>query len=101
VPSGILRLDVRATIKTDDDELINTSYNGVIQCSKEQTDRLNNREELKTQDCYFVTAPTFETKSEKYGRLNGLQTVGKMISLKGGDHIRYDIFSPVCALWRW
>jgi hypothetical protein len=30
---------------------------------------------------------------KKYGWLNGLQTVGKMISLKGGDHIRYDIFT--------
>ena len=93
MPSGILRLDVRATIKTDDGELIYTSYNGVIQCSKEQTDRLNKGDELKAEDCYFLTAPTFETKSEKYGWLNGLQTVGKMISLKGGDHIRYDIFT--------
>ena len=32
--SGILRLDVRMTIQTDDSELIFTSYNGVIQCSK-------------------------------------------------------------------
>src|SRR5215467_3960517 len=36
MPSGIFRIDVRVTIKTDDGELIYTSYNGVIQCSKEQ-----------------------------------------------------------------
>jgi hypothetical protein len=72
---GTLRLDVRGTIKTDDGEHIYTSYNGVIQCSKEQMDRLNKGEEMKTEDCYFLTAPTFETKSEKYGWLNGLQTV--------------------------
>lgn len=93
MPSGVLRLDVRVTIKTDDSELIYVSYNGVIQCSKEQSDRLNKGEELKTDDCYFLTAPTFVTKSEKYGWLNGVQAVGKMVSVKGGDHVRYDIFA--------
>src|SRR6195256_6394940 len=29
------------------------SYNSAIQCSKEQMDRLNAGEELKTGDCYF------------------------------------------------
>jgi hypothetical protein len=47
MPSGILRLDVRSTIQTDDGDLIFSSFNGAIQCSKEQTDRLNAGEELK------------------------------------------------------
>jgi hypothetical protein len=93
MPSGILRLDVRATIQTDDNELIFVSYNGVIQCSKEQTDRLNAGEQLKAGDCHFVTAPTFETKSERYGWLNAVQAVGKMVSLKGGDHVEYELFA--------
>jgi hypothetical protein len=79
--------------QTDDNELIYFSYNGVIQCSEEQSDRLNAGEELKTGDCHFITAPTFETKSEKYGWINCVQAVGKMVSLKGGDHITYDIFA--------
>ena len=74
-------------------DLTFVSYNGAIQCSKEQMDRLNAGEELKTGDCYFVTAPTFETKSETYGWINAVQAVGKMVSLKGGDHIDYDIFA--------
>jgi hypothetical protein len=93
MPSGILRIDVRGTIQTDTNDLIFVSYNGAAQCSKEQLDRLNAGEELKTGDCYFVTAPTFETKSEKYGWINAIQAVGKMTSLKGGDHIDYDIFA--------
>jgi hypothetical protein len=93
MPSGILRLDVRGTIQTDTNDLIFVSYNGAVQCSKEQMDRLNAGEELKTADCYFITAPTFETKSEKYGWINAIQAVGKMTSLKGGDHIDYDIFA--------
>lgn len=93
MPSGVLRLDVRLTIQTDDNELIYMTYSGVIQCSKEQSDRLNAGEELKAGDCHFITAPTFETKSEKYGWINAVQAVGKMVSLKGGDHIDYEIFA--------
>jgi hypothetical protein len=93
MPSGVLRQDVRGTIQTDTNDLIFVSYNSAIQCSKEQMDRLNAGEELKTGDCYFITAPTFETKSEKYGWINAVQAVGKMTSLKFGDHIEYDIFA--------
>jgi hypothetical protein len=35
-----------------------------------------------TGDCYFITAPTFETKSERDGWLNGVEAVGKMQSTK-------------------
>ena len=34
MPSGVLRLDVRVTIQTDDGELIYASYGGAIQCSR-------------------------------------------------------------------
>jgi hypothetical protein len=93
--SGVLRLDVRATIQTDDGELIYLSYGGVIQCNKEQADRLNAGEQLKADDCYFITSPMFQTKSNKYGWLNAVQAVGKMVSLKAGDgsYVRYNIFA--------
>lgn len=74
MPSGIFRLDVRGTIQTDDGDLIFTSYNGVIQCSKEQMDRFNGG-------------------AEKYGWLNAVQAIAKMTSIKGADHIDYDIFA--------
>jgi len=45
MPSGVLRPDARGTIKTDDGELIYISFNGVIQCSEEKSDRLNKAEE--------------------------------------------------------
>jgi len=54
---------------------------------------LNAGEELKAGDCHFITGPTFETSSEKYKWINGVQAVGKMVTLKGGDHIDYDLFS--------
>jgi hypothetical protein len=95
MPSGVFRLDVRGTIQTDDGELIYVSYGGAIQCGKEQADHLNAGEQLKADDCYFITTPTFQTKSDKYAWLNAVQAVGKMVSLKAGEgsHVRYNIFA--------
>jgi hypothetical protein len=92
--NGVFRLDVRLTIQTDDDQIIFVSYNGVTNCSKEARDRLLKGEMLHTADCYFMTAPTFETKSERYRWLNGVQAVGKMVEVKRGEgaHLMYDIF---------
>jgi Protein of unknown function (DUF3237) len=90
--NGVNRLDVRLTIQTDDDQTIYVSYNGVMQCEKEMFERYIKGELLRAGDCYFVTAPTFETKSERYGWLNGVQAVGKMVEIKRGEHLRYDIF---------
>ena len=92
--NGVFRLDVRLTIQTDDDQIVYVSYNGVSHCPKEVRDRFLRGELLRTDDCYFITAPTFETKSERYGWLNGVQAVGKMLELKGGEgaHLMYDIF---------
>jgi hypothetical protein len=92
LPSGVGRVDVRLVIQTDDNQIIYASYNGIQQCSKEATERLVNNELVKGDECYFITAPTFETGSEKYSWLNAVQTIGKMIELKRGDHIKYDIF---------
>jgi hypothetical protein len=93
MPSGVFRLDVRATIQTDDGALIFLSYNGVIQCGKEQMDRFNAGEELKAGDCHFVTGPTFETSSDKYKWINAVQAVGKMVTVKAADHVDYDLFA--------
>jgi hypothetical protein len=92
LPSDVGRVDVRLIIQTDDNQIIYASYNGVQQCSKEATEKLVNNELVKGDECYFITAPTFETSSEKYSWLNAVQTVGKMVELKRGDHIKYDIF---------
>jgi hypothetical protein len=96
MPSGVFRLDVRETIRTDDDALIYVSFNGVAQCSKELTDRLFTGEQVKADDCYFIVAPTFQTKSDNYAWLNGVQAVGKMVSFKpvgAGSHVRLDLFA--------
>jgi hypothetical protein len=95
MPSGVFRLDVRATCRTDDGADIYVSYNGVIQYSAESAERLAKGEVLTDKDIpYFVTAPTFQTSSEKYAWLNGVQAVGKMVELKAGvgGYVKYDVF---------
>jgi hypothetical protein len=88
-------MDVRATIQTDDNALIFIAWTGLIHCNKEQSERLTKGEVLKENDCYLMAVPTFETKSEKYGWLNGTQAVGKMVSIKAGEggFVRYEVFA--------
>ncbi len=95
MPSGVLRLDVRATLKTDDDQLIYINYNGIIQHSKDSSEKMNNGELLTTKDIpYFITAPTFQTSSEKYAWLNGVQAINKVVEVKLGEggYVKYDVF---------
>jgi hypothetical protein len=93
MPGGIGRMDVRAAIETDDGQVVYFSYNGVQQCKKEGADKAARGELVTSDDCSFISAPTFETKSERYSWLNGVQAIGKMVELKRGDHIIYEIFS--------
>jgi hypothetical protein len=92
LPSGESRLDVRATIKTDDGALIYISYNGVFKDSEETEARANKGEVLTSKDMYFVIAPTMQTSAKKYLWLNGVQCIGKMVSYKNDSYVKYDIF---------
>jgi hypothetical protein len=87
-----LRLDARVTIETDEHEIIYMSYNGRMHCDKENTDRFRKGEVLKADDCYLISAPTFQTKSEKYSWLNDVQAIGKMVEYRNGEHLIYDLF---------
>jgi hypothetical protein len=94
MPGGSSRLDVRATLKTDDGALIYISYNGIISHSKESFDRLMKGEVLTSKDHYFVTAPTMETSAEKYAWLNRVQCIGKIVEVKVGEgaFVKYDLY---------
>ena len=92
MPDGSSRLDVRLTIKTDDNEFIFMEYGGVAALSKDASERLAKGEDVTHADGYFLTAPRFTTASMKYAWLNRVQAIGKMVSLRQGHHIEYDIF---------
>ncbi|HKU22212.1 MAG TPA: DUF3237 domain-containing protein [Terriglobales bacterium] len=94
MPGGQIRVDVRLTLETEDAQIIFMSYNGIVQLKDDALQRLMRGEAITAQDAYFVIAPTFETRSEKYSWLNGVQAVGKMVSFQRGNdsHVQYEVF---------
>jgi hypothetical protein len=67
---GVLCLDVRLTLKTDDGALIYMSYKGMRHGPADVMARLNKGEAVDPASYYFRAVPVFETSSEKYGWLN-------------------------------
>ena len=67
---GVLQLDVRATLQTDDGALIYMTYRGFRHGPAEVIDRLNRGEAVDPFTYYFRTAPFFETGDERYAWLN-------------------------------
>jgi len=92
LPSGVSRLDVRVTIKTDDGALIYMTYNGIIKDTKESEARSDKGEVLTSKDHYFIIAPTLETSAKKYEWLNGVQCIGKIVEDKNEAYVKYDVF---------
>jgi hypothetical protein len=72
---GIGRVDVRATIRTDDGELIFMTSTGVIHLSHEKLEALGNGAHIRWDEGYIRTSPLFETGSERYAWLNGTVTI--------------------------
>lgn len=65
-PDGASLLNVRATLKTDDEQLIYMTYDGIMYTPPGATPA----------DMYWRTTPRFETASEKYGWITRIITVG-------------------------
>ena len=64
-PDGVLELDLRVTLETDDHALILMTFQG-----------LRHGEVKDPASYYFRTLPRFETSTEKYAFLNRIVTVG-------------------------
>jgi hypothetical protein len=67
---GVLTLDVRLTLETDDKQLIYMSYRGMRHGPKEVMERLGRGEPVDPASYYFRAIPSFETASEKYSWMN-------------------------------
>ncbi len=74
-PDGVLQLDVRVTLETDDGQLIYMTYRGVRHGPDEVIARLNGGEDVDPSEYYFRTAPFFETGSPAYAWLNSIISV--------------------------
>jgi hypothetical protein len=69
-PDGVLQLDARLTLQTDDGQQIGMRYTGYRHGPKDVLDRLNRGEQVDPSLYYFRSIPSFETGSEKYSWLN-------------------------------
>jgi len=89
---GIRAPDVRLTLRTDDDQLIYMSYQGIYNIPPELLQRILGGETMDSSEYYLRTTPVFETASEKYSWLNRLVAVGVGTRTPTGlDYIVYAI----------
>ncbi len=73
---GIAELDIRFVLRTDDEQLIYVTCDGIFDISPEMRERIRIGSEVDPSEYYFRTAVTFETGAEKYRWLNRLLAVG-------------------------
>jgi hypothetical protein len=89
---GIFELDVRCTLKLDDDALVYITYGGLIVISQENFGRIMQGEDVNPAEYYFRTTPRFETGSKTYGWLNNIIAVGSGKVGPGVQWVDYSIF---------
>jgi Protein of unknown function (DUF3237) len=73
---GISRMDVRATLRTDDGVLIHYESHGILKFPADGRERLAKGERLPFDETYVRPTPRFETSDERYKWLCGIVTVG-------------------------
>ncbi len=76
-PDGSGKLDVRATLRTEDGACILVTYNGIVRT-------VDGKSTIRT-------APLFETGDERYAWLNTVQAVGIGGPVSGG--VSYEIYA--------
>jgi hypothetical protein len=86
-PDGIMVVDARATLRTDDGALIHMTYSGRAVFPDEirplLTD-LGHRHEIDPARYYFRTTPLFETGAPAYAWLNNVVALGYGYLVEGG-----------------
>src|SRR5437016_1801420 len=91
-PDGTMALDVRLTLRTDDDALVHMSYGGRRVTPPELRAEISDpvrRYQVDPSRYYFRTNPLFETGSPSYAWLNDIVCVGSGYLVEGG--IAYSI----------
>lgn len=73
---GTGRIDVRATIRSDDGALIHYETRGIIKIPTGGMDRLAAGEVLPFAETYIRTTPRFETADSRYAWLSELVAIG-------------------------
>jgi hypothetical protein len=95
MPDGTMRIDVRMSAELDDGSPLYITYGGVLRKPDAASwARFQQGEKIAAPLWYYIITPNFETTSAKYAWLNGVQAIGKFVSIQsGGDgHVRFDIY---------
>lgn len=72
---GVARLDVRATLRTDDGALIHLTSTGRVQMSAGAAARFAAGEFIRHEELTARSSPLFDTDDERYRWLNAVHTV--------------------------
>jgi Protein of unknown function (DUF3237) len=81
---GVLELDLRITLETDDHALIYMTFQGLRHGPPDAIAALGRGEVVDPARYYFRTVPRFETSAETYAFLNRIVTVGAGEARPGG-----------------
>jgi hypothetical protein len=95
MPDGTMRIDVRLSVELDDGSPLYITYGGVLRKpDPESWARFQKGEKIVAPGWYYIITPNFETTSSKYAWLNGVQAIGKFVSIQSGaeGHVRFDIY---------
>jgi hypothetical protein len=85
---GVLELDLRITLETDDGALIHMTFEGLRHGTPEAEAAFRRGEVADPASYYFRTTPRFETAAPKYAFLNRLLAIGTgEIRASGPIHI--------------
>lgn len=88
---GVLQLDVRATVRSDDGALIYAFYYGLLDASQDVYRRIFAGEDVPVDEYYFYIAPLFQTAAAQYQWLNRTLAVGKGKVVPSG--VEYRVFA--------
>jgi hypothetical protein len=83
-PDGVLELDLRITLETDDGALIGMSSFGLRHGPPEVLAALARGEPVDPSQYYFRTAPRFETSAPQYAFLNRVMAIASGDRRAGG-----------------
>src|SRR6266850_3218374 len=83
-PDGVLELDLRITLETDDGALIGLSSFGLRHGPAEVLAALSRGEPVDPSEYYFRTAPRFETSAPEYAFLNRVMAIASGDRRAGG-----------------
>jgi hypothetical protein len=96
LPGGTFKLDVRCSVKMDDDSIVLVEYAGRIKFTEAGSAKFQKGELVTANDAYFITSPAMQTTSKKYAWMNDAVFVNKMVEIgPNGSYIKYDTYMVV------